>query len=201
MPPTPDALVCLASQSPRRQALLTQIGVPHVVQPADIDESVRAGEDAQSYVTRMACAKALTVRARDGRLPVLAADTTVVVEGALCGKPRDEAQAVSMLQRLAGRSHQVLTAVALAQAEVRCRLSVSEVRLRPLSVAECIAYWRTGEPADKAGGYAVQGLGAVFIERLTGSYSGVMGLPLFETAQLLAAAGIGYWRGSAPEPA
>jgi septum formation protein len=201
MAPTPEARVCLASQSPRRQALLAQIGVPHVVQPADIDESVRAGEDAQSYVTRMARAKALAVRARGVALPVLAADTTVVVDGTICGKPHDEAAAVAMLQRLAGRSHQVLTAVALARAEVSCRLSVSEVRLRPVSVAECVAYWRTGEPHDKAGGYAVQGLGAVFIEHLAGSYSGVMGLPLFETAQLLAAAGIGYWRSSSPEPA
>jgi septum formation protein len=138
------------------------------------------------------------VRARAAALPVLAADTTVVVEGSICGKPHDEAAGIAMLQRLSGRAHQVLTAVALADAHGSpWRLSVSEVRFRALSAGECAAYWRTGEPRDKAGGYAVQGLGAVFIEHLSGSYSGVMGLPLFETAQLLAAAGIPCWQPAA----
>jgi septum formation protein len=201
MPAAATAVLCLASQSPRRRALLRQIGVPHVVQPADIDESVHNGEPPEHYVTRIARAKALAVRERAAALPVLAADTTVVVDGAICGKPADESAAVAMLQRLSGRSHRVLTAVALAASDVSCRLSVSEVRLRALSVAECRAYWRTGEPHDKAGGYAVQGLGAVFIETLAGSYSGVMGLPLFETAQLLAAAGIAYWQFGATDGA
>jgi len=188
-------LLCLASKSPRRRELLAQIGVPHSVSAADIDEAVLTGESAADYVVRMACAKARAVHGRGAALPVLAADTTVVVDGLICGKPADEAQAVAMLQRLAGRSHQVLTAVALARDRgVAFRLNASEVRFRRLSRAECLAYWRTGEPRDKAGGYAVQGRAAVFIEHLSGSYSGVMGLPLYETAQLLGAAGIGVWR-------
>jgi septum formation protein len=191
---TAAPLLCLASISPRRRQLLAQIGVPHVVSAAQIDEAVLSGERAADYVLRMARAKALAVRARSAALPVLAADTTVVVDELICGKPADEAAAVGMLQRLSGRSHQVLTAVALAaDAGLTFRLSASEVRLRTLTRAECEAYWRTGEPRDKAGGYAIQGRGAVFIEHLSGSYSGVMGLPLFETAQLLAGAGLAYW--------
>jgi nucleoside triphosphate pyrophosphatase len=195
-------LLCLASGSPRRRQLLAQIGVPHVVSAAHIDEAVESGERAADYVLRMARAKALAVRAGSAALPVLAADTTVVLDELICGKPDDEAAAVEMLQRLSGRSHQVLTAVALAaDAGLTFRLSASEVRLRTLTRAECVAYWRSGEPRDKAGGYAVQGCGAVFIEHLSGSYSGVMGLPLFETAQLLAAAGLGYWQDMAAEGA
>jgi septum formation protein len=122
---------------------------------------------------------------------VLAADTAVVLGDAVFGKPRDRAEGVGMLARLAGRSHRVLTAVALAHAAgVAFRLSASEVRMRAISEAECAAYWDSGEPHDKAGGYAIQGRGAVFVEHLSGSYSGVVGLPLFETAQLLHAAGV-----------
>ncbi|HYM42764.1 MAG TPA: Maf family protein [Steroidobacteraceae bacterium] len=184
-------LVCLASGSPRRRELLAQIGVPHLVSAADIDEAVLAGERPADYVVRMACAKASTVHARGAPLPVLAADTTVVVDGLICGKPLDRADAVGMLGRLSGRTHQVLTAVALAsRAGIDFRLSASDVRLRPMSAQECAAYWDTGEPHDKAGGYAIQGRGALFIEHLSGSYSGVMGLPLFETGELLAAAGV-----------
>src|SRR5579864_502586 len=184
-------LVCLASTSPRRRELLAQIGVPHLVSAADIDEAVLAGERPEDYVVRMACAKARTVQARGTPLPVLAADTTVVVAGLICGKPLDRADAVGMLGRLAGRTHQVLTAVALASgAGIDFRLSASDVRLRSMSAQECAAYWETGEPHDKAGGYAIQGRGALFIEHLSGSYSGVMGLPLFETGELLAAAGV-----------
>jgi septum formation protein len=125
---------------------------------------------------------------------VLAADTTVVLDGVIYGKPRDRDDGLSMLGRLSGRTHEVLTAVALADARgVELRLSVSLVRFRCLTSEECSGYWETGEPRDKAGGYAVQGAAAVFIESLTGSYSGVMGLPLFETAQLLRAAGVTYW--------
>jgi septum formation protein len=185
------ALVCLASISPRRRELLAQIAVPHLVSAADIDEAVLAGERPADYVVRMACAKAHTVHARGSPLPVLAADTTVVVGGLVCAKPRDRADAIAMLGRLSGRTHQVLTAVALATAGgIDFRLSASDVRMRRLSAGECAAYWDTGEPHDKAGGYAIQGRGALFIEHLSGSYSGVMGLPLFETAELLAAAGI-----------
>jgi septum formation protein len=126
----------------------------------------------------------------------LAADTTVVLDDVIYGKPRDRADGVAMLARLSGRTHEVLTAVALADAHgVALRLSASAVRFRELTLEECAAYWETGEPCDKAGGYAVQGVAAVFIESLSGSYSGVMGLPLFETAELLRAAGIAYWQG------
>jgi septum formation protein len=194
----PAPLVCLASVSARRRELLAQIGVPHVVSAADIDEALLPGESAADYVVRMARAKALAVRDRGMALPVLAADTTVVVDDIVCGKPADEGESLAMLERLSGRTHQVLTAVALAaHGAVSFRLSASEVRLRRLSRAECAAYWRTGEPHDKAGGYAIQGRAAVFIEHLSGSYSGVMGLPLFETAELLRAAGVPYWRDGA----
>ena len=196
-PPATAPLLCLASVSARRRELLAQIGVPHLVSAANIDEAVQPGEPAADYVVRMARSKALAVRARRADLPVLAADTTVAIDGVICGKPADQSEGLAMLQRLSGRSHQVLTAVALAGAGgLNFRLSASEVRFRRLSRAECLAYWHSGEPRDKAGGYAVQGRAAVFIEHLSGSYSGVMGLPLFETAQLLAAAGIGWWQES-----
>lgn len=187
-------IVCLASVSPRRRELLAQIGVPHSVVGADIDETALPGEAPRDYVLRMARQKALTVRERGEKLPVLAADTTVVLDDVIYGKPRDREEGLAMLGRLSGRTHGVLTAVALADARgVELRLSVSTVRFRGLSPQECAAYWETGEPRDKAGGYAVQGGAAVFIESLSGSYSGVMGLPLFETAELLHAAGVPYW--------
>ncbi|HEY0339329.1 MAG TPA: Maf family protein [Steroidobacteraceae bacterium] len=190
----PSPLVCLASVSPRRRELLAQIGVPHIVVAADIDETALAGEAPRDYVLRMARHKALAVRERGERLPVLAADTTVVLDDVIYGKPRDRADGLAMLGRLSGRTHAVLTAVALADSRgVALQLSVSSVRFRDLSADECAAYWETGEPRDKAGGYAVQGGAAVFIESLNGSYSGVMGLPLFETAGLLRAAGVPYW--------
>jgi septum formation protein len=174
--------------------LLAQIGVPHSVIGADIDESVRPGEAPRDYVMRMARQKALTVRDRGESLPVLAADTTVVLDNRVYGKPRDRDDGLGMLGRLSGRTHEVLTAVALATSGgVTLRLSVSTVCFRNLSPEECAAYWDTGEPCDKAGGYAIQGAAAVFIESLSGSYSGVMGLPLFETAELLRAAGVPYW--------
>lgn len=189
-------VVCLASVSPRRRELLTQIGVPHIIIAADIDETAQPGELPRDYVTRMARQKALTVRDRGATaLPVLAADTTVVLDDVIYGKPRDRADGIAMLQCLAGRTHEVLTAVAVATAgEVALRLSTSAVRFRDLTLEECRAYWETGEPRDKAGSYGVQGHAGVFIESLRGSYSGVMGLPLFETAELLRAAGIPYWR-------
>jgi septum formation protein len=200
--PAPVPLVCLASVSPRRQELLEQIGVPHVLARPDIDEAVLPGESAADYVVRMARSKAHAARAHDTGLPVLAADTVVVIDGRIHGKPANEEDGIATLARLSGRTHQVLTAVALAAgAELSHRLSTSEVRFRRLTRAECLAYWRTGEPRDKAGGYAVQGRGAVFIEHLSGSYSGVMGLPLYETAQLLAAAGVPCWLNEVPERA
>lgn len=188
-------LLCLASASPRRRELLTQIGVPHIAVSTDIDEGLRDGEKASDYVLRLAKEKALAARDLNPSLPVLAADTTVVVDGVVFGKPLDRSEGIAMLRQLSGREHEVLTAVALADvAGVRERLSSSTVRFRPLLPEECAAYWETGEPRDKAGGYAIQGLGAVFIEFLRGSYSGVMGLPLYETGELLNAAGIPYWR-------
>jgi septum formation protein len=192
----------LASASPRRAELLRQLNIPHRIMAADIDERRLAGENIEQCVQRLARAKALQVQqrvtaagtGRDAVLPVLGADTVVVIERELLGKPRDRADALEMLRRLSGRTHEVLSAVALASASgLRQRLSRSEVRFRALSTQECEAYWDSGEPAGKAGAYAIQGLGAVFIESLHGSYSGVMGLPLFETAQLLAEAGVVSW--------
>ncbi|MBX5461098.1 MAG: septum formation inhibitor Maf [Steroidobacteraceae bacterium] len=192
--PTTTPVVRLASASPRRRELLAQIGVPHEVSAAHIDESVRPDENPADYVRRMARTKALAVWEADNSLPVLAADTAVVLEGTVFGKPQDRADALSMLAQLSGRTHQVLTAVALAtEAGVSLRLSESDVRFRKLTQAECAAYWETGEPRDKAGSYAIQGLAAVFVESLAGSYSGVMGLPLFETAELLREAGLACW--------
>lgn len=187
-------LVCLASASPRRRELLEQIGVPYTVSAADIDEAVQPGEPPADYVLRVACAKARAVRLRGTALPVLAADTTVVVDGLICAKPRDRADGIAMLGMLSGRTHQVLTAVALATPEgLASALSESTVQLRAMSEQECSAYWDTGEPRDKAGGYAIQGRGAVFVESLHGSFSGVVGLPLYETARLLRAAGVPCW--------
>ncbi len=185
-------LLCLASASPRRRELLAQIGVAHDIEPAEVDEERRPGEPPREYVLRLAREKALSVRSRrPAEQPVLAADTAVVLGESVFGKPRDRQDALEMLAALGGRTHEVLTAVALAAGgAVATALSVSAVRMRALTQAERAAYWASGEPSDKAGAYAIQGLGAVFVESLNGSYSGVMGLPLFETAQLLAAAGI-----------
>jgi septum formation protein len=184
----------LASVSPRRRELLNQIGVPHIVSGAHIDESVHGGERPHDYVQRMARTKAQTIWEQDLSLPVLGADTTVVLDGTVFGKPADRADALRMLGLLSGRTHEVLTAVALASTQgLAMRVSVSAVRFRGLGADEIAAYWETGEPRDKAGAYAVQGLGAVFIESLSGSFSGVMGLPLFETSELLRAAGVPLW--------
>ena len=185
----------LASASPRRSQLLAQIGVVHEIRPVDIDESRDAAESPRSYVLRLARDKAMAGAAAGGGLPVLAADTTVAIGNEIFGKPQDEADAIRMLAALSGRKHEVLTAVALHCAgRLDSVVSVTGVLLRELSAAECRAYWTSGEPAGKAGAYAIQGLGAVFIERLDGSYSGVMGLPLFETAALLDTAGVRRWQ-------
>ena len=186
-------LIYLASLSPRRGELLDQIGVRHTVVKADVDEGWHAGEAARDYVVRLALAKARAARERlpaGQRRPVLAADTAVVVDDEILNKPCNRADALRMMELLSGRSHQVYTGVALLEEREHSRLSVSEVRFRRIQPREARAYWDSGEPADKAGGYAIQGLGAVFIAELKGSYSGVMGLPLFETAQLLKECGI-----------
>ena len=182
----------LASASPRRSQLLQQIEVPHVVRPVVIDESPCDGEAPAAYVLRLAeqKAQALWSQLEPGeRLPVLAADTTVAIEGAILGKPADRAELHAMFRRLSGRTHEVHTAVAVMHdGRVNARISTSEVSFRELAPAEIDWYWDTGEPADKAGGYAVQGRAAVFIRHIAGSYSGVMGLPLYETWELLAPA-------------
>jgi len=186
-------VLLLASASPRRRELLWQIGVPHLIAVAAIDEQQLLGETPADCVGRLALAKARKVW--KGDLPVLGADTAVVVDGEMQGKPGTKDSALAMLSRLSGRVHEVLTAVALVDARGSgLRLSRSEVRFRELDPAECERYWHSGEGRDKAGGYAIQGLAAVFISELRGSYSGVMGLPLFETAALLDGAGVPRWQ-------
>lgn len=180
----------LASQSPRRRELLAQIGIRHDVIDVEVDETPRAGEAPAEYVLRLALAKARAGHRLRPDRPVLGADTAVVQDDRILGKPLDRQDAAAMLAQLSGREHRVLTAVALVGDREDTRLSVSHVRFRPIDAAEAAAYWETGEPADKAGGYAVQGLGALFVESIGGSYSGVMGLPLFETGELLRRAGI-----------
>lgn len=185
--------VYLASASPRRRELLDQIGVRYRVHAVGLEERQFEAEAPDEFVRRMAAEKARRARlALDGsREPVLAADTAVVVDHRVLGKPRDRDHGLAMLARLSGREHQVLTAVMLVHARrEHLRLSTTHVRFRATTPAEREAYWETGEPADKAGAYAVQGLGGIFIERLEGSYSGVVGLPLAETAELLQLAGI-----------
>ena len=180
--------IYLASSSPRRQELLTQIGVRYQRVANEVDEVWEPGESPEVFVIRVALEKARAGwRALGEREPhpVLGADTVVVVNGEMLGKPRDRADGLKMLQRLSGTTHQVLTGVALVDDREGTRMSVNNVTFRELTPEECERYWDTGEPADKAGAYAIQGLGAVFVEHMEGSYSGVMGLPLFETADLL----------------
>lgn len=183
-----NLFIYLASASPRRRELLNQLGVQHEVLPVSVDETPRAGESAADLVCRLAAAKAQAGMAvRPARMaPVMAADTAVALGSELFGKPADQADATRMLARLAGRTHAVFTAVAITDGQrERVELSHSEVTFRAITAEEIAAYWRTGEPADKAGAYAIQGRGAQFIADLKGSYSGAMGLPLFEAARLL----------------
>ncbi len=186
------ARLILASASPRRQALLEQLGITFRQQVAEIDETPLDNEAAEDYVVRLALEKARAVRQHSVAegLPVLGADTAVVVDGRLLGKPEGLAHARQMLQLLSGREHRVMSAVALVRGREAVQLSVSQVWFRPLSGNEIDVYWRTGEPQDKAGAYAIQGVGAIFIQRLEGSYTGVMGLPLYETGRLLQDFGI-----------
>lgn len=193
LPDMNQDFICLASASPRRAELLRQIGVQFTTVVADLDETPLDDEPPRDYVIRVASDKARYAGqhlAPVGAI-VLAADTAVVLEQELFGKPRDRQDALAMLGRLSGREHCVLTAVALNfRDHVRVALSESQVEFRNITTAEAEAYWDTGEPADKAGAYAIQGLGAIFVKHLRGSYSGVMGLPLFETAGLLARVGV-----------
>ncbi len=186
----------LASRSPRRATLLRQIGVHFYAIDVDVDERWHPNEALNDYVTRLSQEKA---RAASLFLPanavVLAADTAGICAGERLNKPHDEAHAVAMLQKMSGRTHTVGTAVSISCAGVLdTRVVTSDILFRPLSLKECHNYWASGEPRDKAGGYAIQGLGGVFVERLTGSYSAVVGLPLCETAALLQKFGISCWQ-------
>ncbi|MDD2722447.1 MAG: Maf family protein [Methylovulum sp.] len=181
----------LASASPRRRELLDQICINYHVCPVDIDETPLPDEAPLAYVQRMAAEKSAAGVAQYGaQLPVLAADTTVVLLGRIMGKPRDKDDALEMLRSLSGNRHQVFTSVSLRGRQHGEAVSITEVTFRCLTDAEIVAYWESGEPQDKAGAYAIQGRGGVFVESITGSFSGVVGLPVFETAQLLAQQGI-----------
>ncbi|MGE8322343.1 MAG: Maf family protein [Pseudomonas sp.] len=232
----------LASGSPRRRELLTQIGVPFSVVSAPIDETPLPSESAPAYVERLARAKAAAglaslkdpvqglrgharshrsdavpecgaipvgagmpakgcTAALEERAVVLGADTAVVLDGRILGKPENREDALAMLADLSGREHQVLTAVALSDGQrVHSLCVTSKVRFRAISAGEAQRYWASGEPADKAGGYAIQGLGAVFVTGLSGSYSAVVGLPLSETAELLGQFGIACWQSPVHTP-
>lgn len=188
-------MIILASASPRRAALLTQIGVDFRQQHATIDETPLAAESPEAYVSRLAQQKARALSRQLNEAndqPILAADTAVVVGAEILGKPVDYEHFRAMMVKLSAASHKVVTAISLLMpdGEQMEALSVSKVSFRHLQESEIEAYWHSGEPLDKAGGYAIQGIGAIFVESLAGSYSGVMGLPLFETAQLLKRAGI-----------
>ena len=183
----------LASSSPRRRELLNQVGMAYQVIVADIDESIRPGEDVGEYVCRMAREKALEVHRRDGvTVAVLGADTAVVVNGLVLGKPVDREDAIRMLESLSGRTHEVWSAVALVSpgGGLRQRLNITRVTFSELDRAWIESYCDSGEPMDKAGAYGVQGIAAQKISHMEGSYSGVMGLPLHETAEILQAAGV-----------
>jgi len=187
----------LGSASPRRRQLLDLIGVPHVVTPGDIDESPHPHEPADRYVMRLAREKAEAIWVSHHDLPVLAADTTVVVDAQILGKPGSLSEAQEMLGKLSGREHLVHTGIALRNARgVSVGISTTRVTFLPLSAAQIAAYWASGEPQGKAGAYAIQGLGAVFVSNISGSYTGVMGLPLFETAMMLREHGIAVWNGA-----
>ena len=186
-------MICLASASPRRSILLDQLGLPHQVLPVQISEERRPGENPANYVRRLAQDKAEAARAQlEGKasLPIIGADTAVVVDDHVLGKPLGREDALQQLTMLSDRSHEVLSAVAVLAGVSAVRLSRSRVWFRKLTAAERAWYCATGEPLDKAGSYGIQGLGAIFITRLEGSFSGVMGLPLFETAELLLGAGV-----------
>lgn len=190
--------IILASQSPRRRELLNQIGINFITRPVEVDEQPLLEEKAKDYAVRVASEKSLAAFNHYNKalnLPVLAADTTVVLNSEIFGKPVDKDDAFRMLMKLSGESHEVISAVSLRGKQHWQTLSVSSVRFRPLHEQEVYAYWRTGEQQDKAGAYAIQGKGALFVSRIEGSYSGIMGLPLFETADLLKNADIQLWDG------
>lgn len=184
----------LASASPRRKELLDQIGVRYIVHPVDIDETPKDREVAMDYVYRVAAEKSAACASKvTCSLPILAADTSVVLDGQIMGKPKNREHAMTMLNQLSGKTHSVYSAVSLrSQCENNYfqALSKTEVKFRKISNEEIQSYWDTGEPEGKAGAYAIQGLASVFVESIKGSFSGVVGLPLFETAELLLKQGI-----------
>lgn len=183
--------IILASASPRRQELLDQIKVTYWVHPVDLDETPLPDETPVDYVQRLAAEKSAACIAQLGdSLPVLAADTAVVLGDLIMGKPKDRDDAVAMLRQLSGKMHRVYSAISLRGREHGQAISITEVTFRLLTESEIAAYWQSGEPLDKAGSYAIQGRGGVFVESLSGSFSGVVGLPLFETAELLSRQGI-----------
>ena len=182
----PEQRIYLASGSPRRAQLLDQAGISYQVINTDVEERRRGGEPAADYVLRVARAKAERAATLVTRpAPILAADTEVVLDDRILGKPQDRQAAVEMLMSLSGRTHRVLTAVVLLHERLDHRLSESRVSFKPLTLRECETYCDAGMPYDKAGGYGIQDRAAVFISRIEGSYSGIMGLPLYETARLL----------------
>lgn len=185
--------IVLASRSPRRAELLAQLGISFIVRTTDVDERRLPDETVEDMVQRLALAKARAVSGES--LPVLGADTAVTIDGAFLGKPAERTEGLRMLALLSGRTHDVLTAVAIVHGEHSAmRVSRSRVTFREISAAEADAYWRSGEPRDKAGGYGIQGIGGIFAERIEGSYSGIVGLPLAETDALLRAFGVDTWR-------
>lgn len=187
----------LASASPRRHELLTQIGVHFDVVNVDVDESPLAKESPENYVQRVALAKAkagLNALSDDPEAVVLGGDTSVICKGQVFGKPESQAHARDMLMALSDAEHEVYSAISVVSAARQAtQLVKTRVRFRAISEQECEAYWLTGEPIGKAGGYAIQGLGSVFVVGIEGSYTGVVGLPVAETAQLLADFGVPVW--------
>lgn len=185
-------MLILASRSPRRAALLEQVGIPFQTASSEVDETIDPSEGPADHVRRLAFAKANAVRGQYPDAPIIGSDTAVVLDRQIFGKPADRDAAIDTLLTLSGRTHEVLTGVALIAPDHQDRfaLSISQVTFRELTAAEAAAYWASGEPADKAGSYAVQGLGAAFVEHIEGSYSGIMGLPIYETLALLRDVGI-----------
>lgn len=185
-----SAQLYLASRSPRRQELLRQVGLRFEVVPADVDERRRPGQSPADYAVAMALGKARAARVAQP-LPVLGADTDVVIDDEVLGKPRGRDEALAMLARLAGRTHEVHSGVALVLGDrAETAVSVTRVSFGAITPAQASAYWDSGEPADKAGAYAIQGRGAQFVREIHGSYSGVVGLPLYETLGLLRRFGV-----------
>jgi septum formation protein len=188
----PNDVLVLASASPRRAELLRAAGIPFEAMPADVDERQHEGEEPDTYVCRLATEKAARVAVTHPGRPVLGADTTVVVDGEVLGKPHDAAEAASMLGRLSGRSHQVLTGVCLIDAGggAETALATTTVEFRPLTPAEIDSYVASGEPMDKAGAYAIQGLAGAFVTRIHGAYDNVVGLPVTLIQAMCRARGI-----------